>query len=43
LISPEGRLVDTAKIYSFLHEDNIFKRICAKVSKEVDEKIVSNF
>ena len=39
VINPEGRIVDTAKIYSFLHEKNIFKRIIAKVSKDVDERI----
>lgn len=39
LISPEGRIIDTAKIYSFLHEDNIFKRITAKISKHVDDQI----
>ena len=39
IINPEGRIVDCAKIYSFLHEDNIFKRITAKVSKDIDDRI----
>jgi len=34
-----GRVIDCAKIYSFLHEDNIFKRVLAKVSKDIDERI----
>lgn len=39
VISPAGEVVDCAKIYSFLHEDNIFKRITARVCKHVDSKI----
>ena len=39
LINPEGRIIDCAKIYSFLHEENIFKRITAKVSKDIDDRI----
>ena len=41
VINPEGRIIDCAKIYSFLHEENIFKRITAKVSKDIDERINS--
>jgi hypothetical protein len=39
VINPEGRVIDCAKIYSFLHEENIFKRITAKVSKDIDDRI----
>mmetsp|Transcript_29003 Transcript_29003/g.38656 ORF Transcript_29003/g.38656 Transcript_29003/m.38656 type:complete len:94 (-) Transcript_29003:34-315(-) len=39
VISPAGEIVDCAKIYSFLHEDNIFKRITARICKHVDSKI----
>ena len=39
MIGPESEVVDCAKIYSFLHEDNIFKRITARVSKHVDSKV----
>ena len=39
VISPDGEIVDCAKIYTFLHEDNIFKRIIARVSQHVDTKI----
>lgn len=39
VINPEGRIIDCAKIYSFLHELNIFKRITAKVAKDVDMRI----
>lgn len=38
VINPDGRIVDCAKIYSFLHEDNIYKRISARVSKDVDDR-----
>ena len=41
VVNPEGRIIDCAKIYSFLHEENIFKRITAKVSKDIDERINS--
>ena len=39
VINPEGQIIDCAKIYSFLHENNIYKRIVSKVSKDVDERI----
>ncbi len=42
VINPEGRIIDCAKIYSFLHEDNIFKRITAKISKDIDDRINSS-
>jgi hypothetical protein len=38
VINPDGRIVDTAKIYSFLHEKNIYKRITAKVHRDIDER-----
>ncbi len=39
VLNPEGKIVDCAKIYSFLHEENIFKRITAKISKDIDDRI----
>jgi hypothetical protein len=39
VINNEGRIIDCAKIYSFLHEDNIYKRIIARVSKDCDERV----
>ena len=39
VIGPNSEVVDCAKIYSFLHEENIFKRITARVSKHVDSKV----
>lgn len=30
VIDPDGKIIDCAKIYSFLHEDNIYQRIVAK-------------
>ena len=39
VIGPQSEVVDCAKIYSFLHEDNIFQRIIARVNKHVDSKI----
>lgn len=36
VLSPNCEVVDCAKIYSFLHENNIFRRVTAKVSKHVD-------
>lgn len=42
LINPQGKVIDCAQIYSFLHEKNIFKRITAKVCKDVDETISTN-
>lgn len=41
VINPEGKIIDCAKIYSFLHEENIFKRITAKISKDIDDRINS--
>ena len=35
-INPEGRIIDCVKSDSFLHEENIFKRITSKISKDVD-------
>ena len=40
VIGPSTEVVDCAKIYSFLHEDNIFKRITARVAKHADSKIM---
>ena len=39
VVNPEGRIIDCAKIYSFLHEENIFRRITAKISKDIDFRI----
>ena len=39
VMNPECRIVDCAKIYSFLHEENIFKRIIAKTCKDADIRI----
>ena len=36
LINPQGKIIDCARIYSFLHEDNIFQRVLARVSQDVD-------
>ena len=38
VINPDGRIIDMASIYSFLHEDNIHQRIISKVLKDVDER-----
>lgn len=38
VINPDQRIIDTASIYSFLHEDNIHQRIVAKVLRDVDER-----
>lgn len=39
MVNPEGRIIDCAKIYSFLHEENIFRRITARISKDIDTRI----
>ena len=39
VINSEGKIIDCAKIYSFLHEENIYKRIVARISKDVDQRI----
>lgn len=39
VISPDGKVVDCAKIYSFLHENNIYQRIIAKVAQDLDRRI----
>ena len=39
VVNPEGRIIDCAKIYSFLHEENIYKRITAKISKDIDDRL----
>ena len=41
VINSEGRIIDCAKIYSFLHEDNIYKRITSRINKDVDERVFS--
>jgi Zn-finger protein len=38
VINPDGQIIDCAKIYSFLHENNIYQRIMAKILKNVDER-----
>lgn len=37
VINPQGRIIDLAKIYSFMHEDNIYQRIVAKTLKDADD------
>jgi hypothetical protein len=37
VVNPQGEIIDCAQIYTFLHEDNIFKRITAKINKDVDQ------
>ena len=37
VINPQGKIIDIAEIYSFLHEDNLYQRIVAKILKDVDE------
>lgn len=32
VVNPDGKVIDCAKIYSFLHEDNIYQRIMARVT-----------
>ena len=39
VINPDGEITDCAKIYSFLHEENIFKRIQARVCKDADIRL----
>lgn len=39
VINPEGKIIDMAKIYSFLHEKNVHKRITARISKDIDDRI----
>jgi hypothetical protein len=41
VINPEGKVIDCAKIYSFLHENNIYQRIIAKVAQDMDQRISS--
>lgn len=38
VVNPDGKIIDCAKIYSFMHEDNIHQRIIAKTLKDVDER-----
>jgi hypothetical protein len=38
VVNPDGRIIDCAKIYSFMHEDNIYQRLIAKTLKDVDER-----
>ncbi|CDW82757.1 UNKNOWN [Stylonychia lemnae] len=42
VLTPEGKIIDCAKIYSFLHEENIHKRIMAKISKDIDDKMTKS-
>ena len=39
VINPDCEITDCAKIYSFLHESNIFKRVIARVCKDADIRI----
>lgn len=36
VLNPDGKVIDCAKIYSFLHENNIYQRIIAKVAQDMD-------
>ena len=38
VINPDGKIIDLASIYQFLHEDNIHQRIVTKISKDVDDR-----
>lgn len=42
VINSEGKIIDCAKIYSFLHEDNIYKRITSRINKDVDDRVNKN-
>ena len=42
LVNPEGKVIDCARIYSFLHENNIYQRIIAKVAKDLDSRLSKN-
>ena len=37
VINTKGKIIDCAEIYSFLHEDNIYQRIVAKILRDVDD------
>ena len=39
VLNPDGKVIDCAKIYSFLHENNIYQRIIAKVAQDLDARI----
>jgi hypothetical protein len=39
VVNPDGKVIDCAKIYSFLHENNIYQRIIAKVAQDMDQRI----
>jgi hypothetical protein len=39
VVNPQGKIIDCARIYSFLHEDNIYQRIIARISQDVDIRI----
>ena len=39
VINPDCEVTDCAEIYSFLHEENVFKRIIARVCKDADIRI----
>ena len=36
VVNPDGLIIDCAKIYSFIHEDNIYQRIMARITQDVD-------
>ena len=42
LVNPEGKVIDCAKIYSFLHENNIYQRIIAKVAQDLDQRLAKH-
>ena len=40
VVNPDGKIVDCAKIYSFMHEENIYQRIVAKTLKDADNRLI---
>jgi hypothetical protein len=39
VVNPESEIINCAKIYSFLHEQNIYRRFVARVIKDADDRI----
>jgi hypothetical protein len=39
VLNPEGKIIDCAEIYSFLHENNIYQRVVARVAKDCDQRV----
>lgn len=38
IIAPDGGVIDSAHIFSFQHEGNLFKRISAKINSSISRK-----